>query len=71
MTHNIQSQHEVTTRISEFTTRTTEKSTHTDEEVKKHLSDLQATTTDNEDPTLLKQKYVNPTTTAGTPTATN
>uniref|UniRef100_A0A0B7B5H3 Lethal giant larvae homologue 2 domain-containing protein n=1 Tax=Arion vulgaris TaxID=1028688 RepID=A0A0B7B5H3_9EUPU len=64
-------QHEVTTRISEFTTRTTEKSTHTDEEVKKHLSDLQATTTDNEDPTLLKQKYVNPTTTAGTPTATN
>ncbi|XP_059146629.1 LLGL scribble cell polarity complex component 2-like isoform X2 [Physella acuta] len=53
-----ETQHEVTTRTSEFVTKTTEKVTHTGEEVIKQLSELKMTTAVIEDPALLKQKLV-------------
>jgi lethal(2) giant larvae protein len=65
-----ETQHEVTTRTSEFVTRTTEKVTHTGEEVVKHLSELKMTTAVIEDPSLLKQKLVDSTTTTSTTSST-
>ncbi|XP_055877126.1 lethal(2) giant larvae protein homolog 1 isoform X2 [Biomphalaria glabrata] len=58
-----ETQHEVTTRTSEFVTKTTEKVTHTGEEVLKQLSELKMTTAVIEDPSLLKQKLVESVTT--------
>lgn len=68
---SLTTQHEVTTRTSEFMTRTTEKLTRTDDEVIKHLTELKVTTAIIEDPALLKQKLVETrTATASTSAAT-
>ncbi|CAL1538236.1 unnamed protein product [Lymnaea stagnalis] len=72
-----ETQHEITTRTSEFVTKTTEKVTHTGEEVLKQLSELKMTTAVIEDPSLLKQKLVESkmttttTTTSGSLATTN
>ncbi|RUS90798.1 hypothetical protein EGW08_001417 [Elysia chlorotica] len=53
-----ETQHEVTTRTSEFVTRTSEKTVHSGEEVIKQLSEMKMTTAIIEDPSLLKQKVL-------------
>ncbi|GFO39278.1 lethal(2) giant larvae protein-like protein [Plakobranchus ocellatus] len=63
-----ETQHEVTTRTSEFVTRTSEKTTHSGEEVIKQLSEMKMTTAVIEDPSLLKQKVLDSSMTTTTTT---
>ncbi|KAK3767867.1 hypothetical protein RRG08_059199 [Elysia crispata] len=63
-----ETQHEVTTRTSEFVTRTSEKTVHTGEEVIKQLSEMKMTTAVIEDPSLLKQKVLDSSLTTTTTT---
>lgn len=63
-----ETQHEVTTRTSEFVTRTSEKTVHSGEEVIKQLSEMKMTTAVIEDPSLLKQKVLDSSLTTTTTT---
>jgi len=67
-----ETQHEVTTKTTEFLTRTSEKIHHSEDAVTKELSELQMTTAVIEDPSLLKKKLMDSTlTTTTTVTSSN